>query len=152
MGKLGRFLTIASIIGVTTPVAGQDRPLLPQLDDPRLWSSAWSVVPPPVGTRLSPPPARTGLGSSFAAGYLFGGLLSLPLGEAAAPPKELGLWLRGWYKGSMDPSPSDRSSFGQGVHGLGFLAPATSHWGDDPPFVDGIVNGFLDALAITFGK
>ena len=99
-----------------------------------------------------PPPARTGLGSSFAAGYLFGGLLSLPLGEAAAPPKELGLWLRGWYKGSMDPSPSDRSSFGQGVHGLGFLAPATSHWGDDPPFVDGIVNGFLDALAITFGK
>lgn len=139
MGKQVQFLTVALIVGLSAPLAGQDRPLLPRLDDSRLWSSAWYQVPPPtVGVRLSPPPPRAAGRASVAAGYLFGGLIGLRLGEAARPPKELGLWLSGWYEGALVPGMPDRPGLHPGV--------------GDPPLVHGMVEGFLDALTLTSGR
>lgn len=155
MSKLYCLLVAASIIGSSTQVAAQAPSLLPQLDDPRLWlASGDAMLPPPAGIRQSAPPERAASGTSFAAGYVFGGLIGLRLGETATPPEELGLWLRGWYDGSAASGLSDRSSLQPGLAfaGLSFVAAARSHSGGDPPVVDGIVHGFLAALAITSGK
>lgn len=157
MGKLYRLLAATAIFGCSTPVAAQEAPWRPQLHEPRLWSSAWNDAPPlpaSVGIRLSHPPRAAVLGTTFAAGYALGGLLGLRLGETATPPQELGLWLRGWYEGSAVLGLSDRSRLQTGpwLDGASVLAAPGAHTWGDPPVINGIVQGFLRALAITSGR
>ena len=148
VSKLCRVLATASIIGWPMPVIAQEMPLRPQLDDARLWLSDQNELPRLLpGTRLSPPPAPAFLRSHFTVGYVVGGLIGLRLSETETPPKELGLWLRGWYEGSATVALLDQPD--PGFSGRTFLDVSTSHSGAEPPFVDGLVRGFLHALAIT---
>jgi hypothetical protein len=153
--KLYQIVATVSIIGSSAPVAAQDGPLRTNLDDPRLWLSSWDAVPPLAAEiRFSLPADRAVLGTSHAAGYVLGILAGLRLREEAAPPKELGLWLRGWYEGSAVTGLSDRSGLQPGValYGSSFFPSAGLQRGGNPPLVDGIVRGFLAVLANTSGS
>jgi len=145
--RLQLLVLLAAVLSVPTTVCAQDVPLRARIDEPRLWGVAWNVVPPPsVEVRPAPPTEPVGSGADFAAGYVLGGLMGLGLAAAEPPPRELGLWLRGWYEGISVPGMPPPWPAG----GWDRPSPAfTPYGGGEPPVLDGIVRGFLRALATT---
>lgn len=151
MSKLHWLLATAWLVGSALSVGAQETSLRPRLDDQRLWSPTNSeVAPPSIGNRYSPffegDDSDVG-GTTRAAAYLMGALAGLRLAEVSTPPRELGLWLRGWYEGVAIPGPLDQP----GVAARTYDVPpaSTSHGGPDGAVVHAIVRGFLDALATT---
>ena len=148
MNRLRCTLAAAWLMASSTPLVAQVSPLLPEPRDSRLWESPQvEVASPSVG--LQSPLLRRGttFGGDLFAGYLVGAALGLGLGEKAAPPREMGLWLRGWYRGSLMPDPPRALAPDYGGYRLGLVTG--SRQGDDGFFAGGLVRGFLDALAVA---
>ncbi len=141
-------LAAASLVISSTSLAAQVASLPPHPSDSRLW-----VLPRVEAAPISPEIAslssrhRPVRGNGFLAGYAIGAAVGMRFGEKAKPPREIGLWLRGWYEGAVV-----TEQLGPATSGIEADRPAIarmSNRGAERSFGNGVVRGFLGALAIT---
>ncbi len=132
----------------STSVAAQVTSLSPHSSDSRLW-----VLPRVETAPSSPEIASSSLrhqpvrGKGFLAGYAIGAAVGMRFGEEAKPPREIGLWLRGWYEGAVVTEQLGPAT--SGIEADRAAIARMSSRGLERSFGNGVVRGFLGALAIT---
>ncbi|MDX1494847.1 MAG: hypothetical protein R3253_12340, partial [Longimicrobiales bacterium] len=88
-------------------------------------------------------------GLIFPLAFLAGGLAGRELGQSGAAPRQLGLWLRGWYGGvSHSPNPS---GLGYGARSWWPGPAGVNSLGASPAYLEGLTHGLLEGLRF-FGR